>query len=154
MVAAVGVWARARVWMAERLRWLVDWSRTSDGNRLLTLLALALGVRLVLAPFHGFFHDLQAYVTWGQLLDHDFFHFYTVAASTNVPTYLPNYPPLTVYLYGLLDGAYIAVAHLFTPQPTLSVAASPLLAVYMKLPVCAADLALVGIIYTQARRLR
>ncbi len=63
-------------------------------------------------------------------------------------------PPLTVYLYGLLDGAYIAVAHLFTPQPTLSVAASPLLAVYMKLPVCAADLALVGIIYTQARRLR
>jgi dolichyl-phosphate-mannose-protein mannosyltransferase len=161
MVAAVGGRAQVRVraWMAERLRWLVGWSRTSDGKRLLVLLALALGVRLVLAPFHGFFHDLQAYVTWGRLLDHDFFHFYTVAASTDVLTatkygYLPNYPPLTVYLYGLMDGAYVAVAHLFTPQPTLSVAASPLLAVYMKLPVCAADLALVGIIYTQARRLR
>src|SRR5260221_14415626 len=45
MVAAVGVWARARVrvwaWMAERLRRLVGWSRTSDGKRLLALLATA-----------------------------------------------------------------------------------------------------------------
>ncbi|HKV84075.1 MAG TPA: hypothetical protein VJN88_05930, partial [Ktedonobacterales bacterium] len=91
---------------ARELRARLDrWRRTPDGKALLALLAAALLVRLVLSPFHGFFHDLQAYVTWGRLLDHHFFHFYTVASTTDVVNatrygYLPNYPPLTVYIFG------------------------------------------------------
>lgn len=136
---------------------LNGWRRTTDGKTLLALLAAALLIRLVLAPFHGFFHDLQAYVTWGRLLDHHFLHFYTVASTTDVVNatrygYLPNYPPLTVYIFGLLDGVYALAAHAVGVHTSYNVSLSPALAVYMRLPALAADLATVALIYRLARR--
>ena len=133
------------------------WLRTRDGKSLIPLLAVALIVRLLIAPFHGFFYDLQAYVTWGRLLDHHFLHFYSVASTTDVVNatrygYLPNYPPLTVYLYGLLDGLYALTAHAVGAHPTYNVSLSPALAVYMRLPIIAADLGMVALIYVIARR--
>lgn len=133
------------------------WLHTHDGKSLTGLLAAALLVRLLIAPFHGFFYDLQAYVTWGRLLDHHFLHFYSVASTTDVVNatrygYLPNYPPLTVYLYGLLDGLYALVAHVVGAHPTYNVSLSPALAVYMRLPIIAADLSMVALIYLMARR--
>jgi Gpi18-like mannosyltransferase len=123
------------------------------------VLAFALAVRLAIAPFHGFFHDLQAYVTWGRIFDHDPLHFYTAASTPTVMrayhiAYLPNYPPLTIYLFGLLDAVYYVIARLFTTQPSFDVAHTPLLAVYGRLPVLAADLATVALIYQLARRWR
>lgn len=149
--------AREQAWA--QIRRARAWAATADGKRLLAVLALTLAVRLVIAPFHGFFHDLQAYVRWGRIFDHDPFHFYSVASSVDVLTsyrfgYLPNYPPLTVYLYGVLDGIYVAVAHLFGIHPALDVHQSWLAAVYMRLPILAADLGMVAIIYTLARRAR
>ena len=143
-------------WSGARIRF-GKWRRTRDGKALLALLAAALVVRLALAPFHGFFYDLQAYVTWGRLLDHHFLHFYSIASTTDVANatrygYLPNYPPLTVYLYGALDAIYGLAAHAVGAHPTYNVSLSPALAVYMRLPIIAADLGLVALIYILARR--
>ncbi len=151
--------SRMRERVRLRLVRLRLWSATADGRQVLALLALALLIRLVISPFHGFFHDLQAYVNWGHIFDHNPLRFYTVASTTNVLEssrfgYLPNYPPLTVYLYGLLDAVYLAVAHLFTPHPSLTLADSPLLAVYARLPILASDLAAVALIYQLARKAR
>ena len=136
---------------------LRQWRRTRDGKALLALLVGALLVRLALAPFHGFFYDLQAYVTWGRLLDQHFFHFYSVASTTDVVNatrygYLPNYPPLTVYIYGVMDAAYGLAAHVVGAHPTYNVSLSPALAVYMRLPIIAADLGMIALIYSLARR--
>lgn len=136
---------------------LRGWAHARDGKALLALMVGALLIRLVIAPFHGFFYDLQAYVTWGRLLDHHFFHFYSVASTTDVVNatrygYLPNYPPLTVYLYGLLDAFYGLAARVVGAHPTYNVSLSPALAVYMRLPIIAADLGMIALIFSLARR--
>jgi Gpi18-like mannosyltransferase len=150
---------RLALWL--RLQWvrLWAWSATRDGRQALALLALALLVRLVVAPFHGFFHDLQGYVNWGRIFDHHPLNFYSVASTTDLQQaykfgYLPNYPPLTIYLYGLLDAVYFAAARLVTPHPSFIVADVPLLAAYARLPILAADLGTVAILYRLARQVR
>lgn len=139
-------------------RWW-KWCHTGEGQQFVILLALAGTFRLILAPFHGFFHDLQSYAIWGQLLDQHFFQFYSVAdhvgnVQPHTFAYPPNYPPLTVYLFGLLVGLYDATAvHLFGAQPTLVIAQAPILAVYLKMPMVLADLGTIGFIYGAARHL-
>src|SRR5690348_4487484 len=92
-------WAAARR-QRDRLR---AWRAGAEGRRALLLLSLALLIRLPLMVFHDFFYDLQAYAVWGEVLDHHFFDFYTACCPAALPPHAPpNYPPLTVYLYGLL----------------------------------------------------
>jgi Gpi18-like mannosyltransferase len=145
----MGEWAgRLRLWWQER-----------EHNQLLCVLICGLLVNLATAPFHGFFGDLQAYVTWGGIFDRDPLHFYSAAVRaaalpSNPPAYPPNYPPLTIYLFGLLDAMYLLVAHLVDPHATLVVAHAPLLAVVVKLPIILAALAASAIIYRVARSVR
>ncbi len=143
---------------SSRLYALRSWFRTGEGQRFAMLLAVAGILRLILAPFHGFFHDLQSYASWGHLLDQHFLQFYSVAEQAgnvqrHILVYPPNYPPLTIYVFGMLMGLYGAWASLFGVQPTVLLASAPALAVYLKMPMVLADLGTVGFIYGTARHL-
>lgn len=141
-------------WMRLRVRRLGRWCRTREGRVFLGLLTAALLVRGVLAPYHGFDTDLQDYVDWGLVMDRHFWHFYAVASAGNQPFYLiPNYPPLSMYIFGLLDAAYFGLAHLAGQQPAALVTASHALSFVMKLPTIAADLGTIALLYLLARRL-
>lgn len=121
---------------------------------LAAVLIAALALQLALAPFHGYFGDLQAYVQWGQIALRDPLHFYSAAsaaATHQAGAYRPNYPPLTVALFGLLDAVYTAVAALLGHQAPLDVASNPLFAAYAKLPEIIASLVTSALIYAEAR---
>lgn len=141
--------SRLHVWWA--------WFCTREGQRFALLLVVAGIVRLILAPFHGFFHDLQSYAIWGHLLDQHFLQFYSVAEQAGTVqrhtlVYPPNYPPLTIYLFGLLMGLYDACAYFFGVQPTVLLSQSPALTVYLKMPMIVADLSIIGFLYGTARQ--
>jgi dolichyl-phosphate-mannose-protein mannosyltransferase len=130
----------------KRLR---QWCMTMEGKRFLILFTLALLVRLILAPFHGFFGDVQNFVDWGVFLDHHFLNFYSVRGTNAIP----DYPPLAMYLFGYLTGLYSFLGgHLSGPEPGLLVFHSTQFALWMKLPVILADLGAVALIYGLACR--
>ncbi|HST87299.1 MAG TPA: glycosyltransferase 87 family protein [Ktedonobacterales bacterium] len=145
-------WAATWHQRGERLR---AWCTRAEGRRMLLLLALALLVRLPLMAFHGFFYDLQGYAVWGEVLDHHFFDFYTACCPATLPPHAPpTYPPLTVYLYGLLYAVYALLGRTITPAPPLDLHQSVPLAIILKLPMLVADLATIALIYAVARRVR
>lgn len=142
-------WTRGT--LAEPVRWLrrtgtrlARWSRTGEGRSLLILLGAALLIRLPLLPYHGFFHDVQAYVTWGINLDRDPLHFYA-------SPFIPNYTPLTPYLDGLMWLIYQAAAHLLSQQAISDSYHSVLLVTIFKIPDLVAELALTAVIYHVVR---
>lgn len=125
------------------------WAKTSEGRRFVALLAASLILRLILAPFHGFFDDLQYYVDWGLVLQHHFFDFYSAGAREALLP--PNYPPLAIYLFAMLDDLYLAVGHALHLSPTTQVAQSPFFAFFLKLPAIVSDLGITSILYILAR---
>ncbi|GEM_PF-2490557 len=129
---------------------LWQWCATQEGTVFLAFLGVALYARLIIAPYQGFFGDLQQYVTWGVYLNHHFLHVYSTVGSGTIPL---NYPPLMVYLFGLMDGAYGLAAHLIGGHPTYAVSQSPLLNVFIKLPAILADLVTLALIYGLARQI-
>lgn len=136
-----------------RLAGLIAWCGTIEGVIFLTLLALALIVRLALAPIALFPHDPQCYADWGRDLYSHFFSVYTPPpGASNANLCIPAYPPLSLYLFAFLDGAYWAVAHLFGLSVTFNVQQAPLLITFLKLPAIFADLAAMCLFYVAARR--
>src|SRR5262252_4135756 len=82
---------------------LARWSRTRDGAAFLALFALALTVRLLLAPVPGVRSDLSQLIAWGHVENQHFWQFYSVSAQQGL---FANYPPLTIYLLGALVRLY------------------------------------------------
>ncbi len=129
--------------VAQAQRWL----RLAEARRLGMLLACALLVRLIFLPFPGFYDDLQYYAYWGQRLGPHFLSFYSA-------TPLANYPPLSIYLFGLVVAGYSLAARLLGAQPVLVVAHSPALAMALKLPSTFAELVTIMVVYCLARQVR
>lgn len=71
---------------------------------LVTILGFSLLIQLALAPFHGFFVDMQYYVSWGQYLLVHPDSFYNATGA--------NYPPLMMYIFADLDLTYTWIAHI------------------------------------------
>ncbi|HEV3232249.1 MAG TPA: glycosyltransferase 87 family protein, partial [Candidatus Dormibacteraeota bacterium] len=106
-------------------------------------LAAGLAVRLLAAPFHGFFGDLQDFADWGNIVIHHFGHAYSYGGhpSDLYPGSLPPaFPPLSMYAFGASVRAYLGLRHLAGAPADVNVDV-PLLAALMKLPSIAADLA-------------
>jgi Gpi18-like mannosyltransferase len=136
--------------MKTYLRHSWQWARGKEWRGLIAVLGGALLIRLLLAPYHGFVIDLQDYVTWGLLVDHHFLHIYSL--SSGAPVYaLPNYPPLAMYLYGLMTGLYFGAAQLVGVHASSQVANAPLLSAWIKLPAILADVGAVWVLYRLAR---
>ncbi|MFN2569769.1 MAG: hypothetical protein ABR564_09250 [Candidatus Dormibacteria bacterium] len=116
----------------------------------------ALAIRLALAPFHGFFADLQAYVDWGNLVRHHPLDPYSAGADAYRQGRLvfpPNYPPLTLDAYAFLTQIHVWLAAGGAAQPSaLSVRASPGLAALMKLPSLVSDLSCATALLVIGRR--
>lgn len=132
-------------------RRLRQWRGTPAGRKFVALLALALLIRLLLAPFFGVYHDLQDYVNWGLLFDQHPLGFYALSSGWS-PFEAPNYPPLMIYLCGALTGAYFGAAGVLGLHASALVAEAPLLVVWMKLPAILSDLGVVSVLYLLARR--
>jgi hypothetical protein len=115
---------------------------------LLILLALALLVRLPLLPFPGFFGDMQNFVTWGQIADTNFWHFYSAARRAT-----GNYPPLAHYLFGVQIWLWVHGRLLLGHQTGLLINDSPGLAAWLKLPLLPVDLVTIWLLYREARSL-
>ena len=121
------------------------WAATAEGRRFLLVLGAALGVRLAIAPIRGFDHDLQAYATWGESLDHFGWHVY--ASNHDV-----SYPPLTVYFFGFMSGVALIWHGLMGARLDLTVRDSSALMAFMRLPFILSDLLTIGLLYALARR--
>ena len=126
-------------------RFAVAYWQNPERRSLLLLLGAAVLVRLLLAPYHGFFGDLQTYVQWGVSFDRDPLHFYANTVTA-------EYTPFTIYLYGLLDLPILLLAHLMGTPASFTLAHAPLLTSYMKLPDLVAEVALTGLLYGWVRR--
>lgn len=117
----------------------------------MALLAVALAVRLALAPFHGFFHDLDIYTSWGLGMRR---HLASAYSQGTMGFMLSNYPPLMMDVLGIWVGFYTLLAHITGAHPPYDVYQSAIFAVYMKLPTIGADLATGIVLYTLARQVK
>ncbi|HEX2348260.1 MAG TPA: hypothetical protein VHI51_07480 [Ktedonobacterales bacterium] len=142
--------SKARSDAGARLTALDRWLRTADGRAYMLLMALALAVRLPLAPFLMRSFDMGAYEFWGHLANIDLFHVYSLSSHGPNWLYYLTYPPLALYLYGVLDKVTFGLAGLFGAPLAHDVFHSWLLRLVLKLPGIFADLALLTILYTQA----
>ena len=70
---------------------------------LASILGLSLAIQLLFAPYKGFFNDLQVLLTWGQVFDAHPLMFYSLTGA--------NYPPLTIYMFGVVELLYHGVGH-------------------------------------------
>ncbi len=122
--------------------------RTSEGRAFAAVLLAALALRLAIAPFSGMFNDLQQFADWGLLANRHFLGFYSVGAAQLL---VPNYPPVTVYLFAAIVKLYRTGAQLVGATPLLDVTREPLLAALLKVPTILADLLSVALIYRIAR---
>ena len=127
------------------------WCATPDGKRLLALLVVALAVRLAFASFHGFFHDLEIYASWGLGVRR---HLAPAYSQGTMGYMLSNYPPLMMDVLAVWVGVYSLLAHIAGAHPVYDVYQSAAFAVYMKLPAIAADFGIAGVLYAVAYRVR
>ncbi len=134
----------------ERLSALGVWLRSANGLAYLALMAVALGVRLYLAPRVMVSFDIGAYEYWGQLANQDLFHVYSLGSHGPSWVYFPAYPPVAIYLYGLLDKILFGLAALVGHPLAHNVPRSEYLRLMLKLPGIAADLVLLTILYLKA----
>jgi dolichyl-phosphate-mannose-protein mannosyltransferase len=111
------------------------------------ILGLSLALQFLLAPYVGFFQDLQVYMGWGAAFDAHPLMFYTLTGS--------NYPPLTIYILGAVQLVYHVVGHalgystaqlVVPPQSQFAV-----LWFVEKLPIIAANMGSTLLIYRLAR---
>ena len=133
----------------------LGWLRTREGFEFSCLLALGLLVRLTFLPYGGSFSDLQDHLGWGIVWTYSPLHVYSVGQYMLLSPsgFPPNYPPLMLYIYGVLAAVYFGAAHLLGVNAPIQVTQSPTLAVFMKLPGVVADLATTSVIYAIARRI-
>jgi hypothetical protein len=131
---------------------LLHWARTGEGARFFALLGAALLLRLVIAPLTMFTMDLRAYATWGELLLHHPLNPYSVGGANPDWDYIPVYPPLAMYTFGVLEGAYFGAAHLLGLHLIHDPVTSAPLRLVLKLPAILADLGMTVFIYALARR--
>lgn len=68
------------------------------------ILGVSLVVQLLLAPYRGFFNDMQIYLRWAAAFNTNPL---TIYSSSQVA-----YPPLTIYLYAALELAYHGMGRL------------------------------------------
>src|SRR5215472_8959044 len=111
-------------------RWL------SERYVLAYILGLSLALQLLVAPYQGFYNDLQYYVQWGAIFDSHPLLFYSLTHS--------NYPPLTIYIFGVADLLYYVIGHLvgFSSTQLLVSQSTPFAVLWAvaKLPLIAANL--------------
>jgi hypothetical protein len=136
-----------------------------EGALVVALLAAAALIRLPLMTFHGYYSDLATYIRWGERANQGLATLYVSSTSTTggfprgpggfggFPAIGINYPPGTPYLFGALVYLY---DHFLYPiyQTSLSTLVTqdgpgPFIA---KLPLLCADLAMVLLLYWQARK--
>ncbi len=129
---------------------LKGWLVTSEGKRFSALLVAAVIVRVVLSFVLRVSPDLQAYETWGELILGHFLHPYTYGIKSSSVWLFPTYPPLTMYLYALVDFLYFGLAHLLGLHPS-HCACSPVFRPILLIPGMLSDLAQVSIMYALAR---
>jgi hypothetical protein len=129
---------------------LLAWLRSADGLAYLALMAIALGVRLYLAPRVITSADLLAYEYWGELANTQFLHVYSASLAPQNWAYYAGYPPIAVYLYGLLDKVYFGLGALLGIPLIHDVRVGGVIRAYLKLPAIFADIALLTILYVKA----
>ena len=136
----------ARVWSTLSLHAELDgWARDTS---LCTSWASHLLYNLLVAPYQGFFHDLPIYLDWGAKFDGHPLLFYSLTRS--------NYPPLTIYIFGVVDLLYYGIGHLlgFTNTQLAPSLSAPFAVLWFvgKLPLIAANLGSSWLIYRLARQ--
>ena len=132
---------------------LLQWCRTRDGIGCLALLAIALVVRLIAAPRFIVSADMVAYEHWGELLDSNFLHVYSVGGADPNWLVVPVYPPLALYLYGFLDKVYFGAGTLLGLYLSHDVISSHGLKLLLKLPPILADEVFIALIYVKGVRI-
>jgi hypothetical protein len=155
--------------LAQTLRsaweWLSQRLRTREGALVAALVVGAAAIRLPLMTFHGYYADLATYIRWGDIANHGLSTLYSSSTSVTgggpgrpggfgaFPVIAINYPPGTPYLFGAIVFLY---NHLLQPvyQTSLNAlvqqdGAGPFIA---KLPLLFADLAMIFLLYWQARK--
>jgi Gpi18-like mannosyltransferase len=139
--------------------------RTREGALVAALLAGAGALRLPLMIFHGYYADLATYVRWGDIANHGLSTLYSSSTSVTgggpgrpggfgaFPVMAINYPPGTPYLFGAIVYLY---NHFLQPIYHSSLNAlvqqdgpGPFIA---KIPLLLAELALIFLLYSQARK--
>jgi Gpi18-like mannosyltransferase len=128
---------------------LRHWKDDPAGRHLLVLLAVALVIRFILAPYPDLFNDMQNFVTWGLVAEHQFWHLYSATSRFSVPD---NYPPLAGELFVVQVALYVGFFRIIGSHAPLTLTSSPTLSVWMKLPMIAADLGAIVVLYMLARR--
>jgi Glycosyltransferase family 87 len=141
---------------------LVERLHAREGALVAALLVGAAAVRLPLMTFRGYYRDLVTYVRWGELANQGLATLYSSSPSGGAG--LPgapggffaiaiNYPPGTPYLFGAIVYLY---NHLLAPVSHTSLdtlvqqdGPGPFIA---KLPLLLADLAVILLLYWQARK--
>lgn len=129
---------------------LKESSLTTEGKRVAGLLVLAALTRIVLSSVLRVAPDLQAYEIWGQLILNHFFHPYSYSIATSNVWLYPTYPPLTMYIYAIIDFLYFGAVHVLGLHAS-QCACSSVLRPILLAPSILSDLALVAIIYVLAR---
>lgn len=133
-----------------RIAQFKEWLLTIEGKRVVGLLALAAVTRIALSRVLQVAPDLQAYETWGELILNHFFHPYSYAITTSDVWLLPTYPPLTMYIYAIIDFFYFGAVHVAGLHAS-QCACSPIFRPVLLTPSILSDLAQVSIIYALAR---
>jgi Gpi18-like mannosyltransferase len=134
-----------------RLR-LPDWLRGRPGFGLASLLVVSFLVQSRFLTTKPIVWDISAYAYWGDLARHHFLNLYSFGGQSANIWQIPEYPPLVIYLFALVEFVYFGAAHhVFGVFPGTSVTGSYL--AVLKLPLILAHLVVVGFMWDTARRL-
>ena len=132
---------------------LLSWCRSPDGIAGIVLLVIALVARLRFAPTLMVTGDMLSYERWGEELNANFWHVYSAYAMPTLTwkTWfsVPVYPPVALYLYGLITKVYFGVGAAFGLSLSHSVVTSHGLKVALKLPGIISDEIFLAVIYVK-----
>ena len=142
-IVKLSTWWReyGKHWPPRPTRWL------SERYLLGYILGISLALQLLVAPYQGFYGDLQIFLVWGAIFDSHPLLFYSLIPS--------NYPPLTIYIFGAVDLLYYGIGHLvgFSNAQLAAPLSTPFAVLWFmaKLPIIAANLGSSWLIYRLAR---